>query len=96
MDALDAFWHLANLFVPALALAALSAALAKALWRRELAGVRWVRLAGGAAAAGALVTLGGLVLSGRDGRMTTYAVLVLANALALWWFGFGPGRRRGG
>lgn len=96
MDALDAFWHLANLFVPALALAMISAGLTKLLWRRDLAGVRWTRLAGAAAVAGALVTVGGLVLGGRDGRMATYAVLVLANALALWWFGFGPGRRRGG
>lgn len=93
MDALDAFWHLSNLFVPALALAALTAALAKLLWRRDLAGVPWLRLALGAAAAGALVTVGGLVLSGRDGRMATYAALVLANALVLWWIGFGPGRR---
>lgn len=95
MDALDAFWHLSNLFVPAVALAALTAALAKVLWRRDLAGVPWLRLALGAAAAGALVTVGGLVLSGRDGRMATYGALVLANALALWWIGFGPGRRRG-
>lgn len=95
MDALDAFWHLANLFVPAVALAALTTALAKLLWRRDLAGVPWLRLALVAAAAGALVTVGGLVLSGRDGRMATYGALVLANALALWWFGFGPGRRRG-
>jgi len=95
MDALDAFWHLVNLFLPAVALAALSAGLAKLLWRRELAAVRWQRLALGAAAAGALVTVGGLVLGGRDGRMATYALLVLANALALWWLGFGPGRRRG-
>jgi hypothetical protein len=33
--------------------------------------------------------LGGLVLSGRDGRMATYAAMVLANAAALGWAGFG-------
>jgi hypothetical protein len=95
MDPLDAFWHLGNLFVPAVALAALTSALAKLLWRRDLVGVTWTRLALAAAAAGMLVTLAGLVLGGRDGRMATYGALVLANALTLWWFGFGPGRRRG-
>ena len=88
MGPLDAFWHLANLFVPALALGALTAALAKLLWRRELAAVRWRRLAGAAGAAGALVTLAGLVLLGRDGKMATYGAMVVACALTLWWQGF--------
>ena len=92
MAPLDAFWHLANLFVPALALGALTAALAKLLWRRELAAVRWRRLAGTAGAAGAAVTLAGLVLLGRDGKMATYGAMVAACALTLWWQGFG--RRR--
>ena len=90
---LDALWHLGNLFVPALALGALAAAAAKGLWRRELAPVRWRQLALPACAACAAVTLAGLVLSGRDGRMLTYAAMVLACALTLWWRGFGPGRR---
>ena len=45
MGPIDAFWHLSNLFLSALLLGALAAALAKLLWRRELAGVRWRRLA---------------------------------------------------
>lgn len=93
MGPLDALWHLANLFVPSLALGALAGACAKLLWRRDLAGVRWRRLAGPAAAAGALATLAGLVLTGRDGRMVTYAAMVAACAVTLWWQGFGPGRR---
>ncbi len=93
MSFVDAFLHLFNLQLPALALAALSALLAKGLWRRELAGVPWARLAGWAALAGMLVTLAGLVLTGRDGRMATYGALVLAEALALWFVGFGPARR---
>jgi hypothetical protein len=32
------------------------------------------------------------VVFGRDGRMATYAGMVLATAGALWWWGFGPGR----
>ena len=93
MGPLDALWHLTNLFVPALALGSLAAALAKLLWRRELGAVSWRRLAGPACAAGALVTLVGLVLTGRDGKMATYAAMVLACAVTLWWQGFGPGRR---
>ena len=93
MGPLDALWHVANLFVPALALGALAAALAKLLWRRELAAVPWKRLAGPACAACAVVTVAGLALLGRDGKMATYAAMVLACALTLWWQGFGPGRR---
>jgi hypothetical protein len=90
---IDALWHLANLFAPALGLGVLSAAGAKLLWRRELAGVAWRRLAGPAAGASALVLLGGLTVFGRDGRMATYGGMVAASALTLWWWGFGPGRR---
>jgi hypothetical protein len=93
MGPLDALWHITNLFLPGLALGAASAALAKLLWRRELAAVRWRRLALPACAACAGVTLAGLVLTGRDGRMATYAAMVVGCALSLWWFGFGPGRR---
>ena len=94
MGPLDALWHLANLFVPALALGALAAALAKLVWRRELRPVSWRRLAGPAAAAGVLVTLAGLALFGSDGKMATYAAMVAGCAAALWWQGFGPGRGR--
>ena len=93
MGPLDALWHVANLFAPALALGALAAGLAKLLWRRQLAAVPWKRLAGPACAACAAVTLAGLALLGRDGRMATYAAMVLACALTLWWQAFGPGRR---
>lgn len=93
MGPLDALWHLANLFLPALGLGALAAALAKLLWRRELAPVPWARLAGPACAASAAVVLAGLALLGRDGKMATYAAMVAASALTLWWQGFGPGRR---
>ena len=93
MEPLDALWHLGNFFMPALMLGLLSAALAKLLWRRELAAVTWRRLAVPAVLACALVTLTGLVVFGRDGKMATYAGMVLACAFTLWWRGFGPGRR---
>ena len=93
MGPLDALMHLGNLFLPAVALAALAAGLAKLLWRRELAQVSFKRLALPAAIACAVVTLAGLLVFGRDGRMATYAGMVLACAFTLWWQGFGPGRR---
>ncbi|MBL8286709.1 MAG: hypothetical protein JNL85_01885 [Rubrivivax sp.] len=85
--------HLANLFVPAIALAAVAAGLAKLAWRRELAARGWWRLAWPAAAANAAVTVAGLAWTGADGRMATYGAMVLASAATLWWRGFGPGRR---
>jgi hypothetical protein len=35
-----------------------------------------------------VVTLAGLVLLGQDGRMATYAALVLGCAASLGWVGF--------
>jgi hypothetical protein len=90
---LDALWHLLNFAVPAFALGLISAVGAKLLWRRELAAVSWWRLARDASLAALLVLLAGLVLTGHDGRMATYAAMVVASALMLWWRGLGPGRQ---
>ncbi|MGV0961175.1 MAG: hypothetical protein ACOYB1_15205 [Limnohabitans sp.] len=80
------FWqlllHLFNFVLPAVAMAALMP------W----AG-RWVMGSGGApvrrrmaihALAGVLVLVAGLVLQGQDGKMSTYAVLVLVAATTEW------------
>ena len=93
MGPLDALWHLINFLLPAVSVGMLAAAGAKLFWRGELARVGWRRLAGWATGAGALTLLAGLLIFGRDGRMATYAALVVASAAALWWAGFGPGRR---
>ena len=91
MQSSDAFWHVINFFAPAVALGAIAAAATKLLWRRELGGVSAVRLWAWASAATALASVVGLVVFERDGRMATYAAMVLACAAALWWAGF---RRR--
>jgi hypothetical protein len=93
VEALDVLWHLLNFFAPALGVAVIAASATKLLWRRHLATVAWRRLVVPAGLAGMAVLLAGLVLLGRDGRMATYGALVVANALSLWWRGFGPGRR---
>ncbi|MDE2161253.1 MAG: hypothetical protein KGJ30_20280 [Burkholderiales bacterium] len=76
------------MFLPALMLGALAPLLAKGVWRRELARVSWRRLAGPACAACAAVALAGLIVFGHDGRMATYAAMVLVCAVMLWWRGF--------
>jgi hypothetical protein len=93
MSPIDALWHLLGLFLPALATGALAAAAAKALWRAELKGSRWSRLVLWSGGAGSLALLAGLVVLGRDGRMLSYAAMLVAAALALWWAGFVRPRR---
>jgi hypothetical protein len=93
MGVLDAIWHLLNLLAPAVGLGMIAAGGAKLVWRRELKAVSWRRLAGWAVALCTVVLLAGLVITGRDGRMGTYAAMVLACALGLWWAGFRSGGR---
>lgn len=89
----DALIHLVNFFLPALGVGWIAALLCKLLWSARLRGVGLLRLAGRAAGAGGVALVGGLVLFGHDGKMATYAALVLAAAVALLWTGWGPGRR---
>lgn len=89
MTALDALIHLLNFLLPAVLLGGIAAALAKLVWRRGLKGAPWWRLAGWASGAAALALTGGLLLTGRDGAMATYGVMVLACAAALGWAGWG-------
>lgn len=93
MQASAAVWHLLNFFAPALAVGLLAPALAKLLWRKELRGAPWARLAAWASGACALVLIAGLIVFGHDGMMATYAAMLAACAATLWWRGFGPARR---
>ena len=85
MDALDLFWHLANFVLPAVGVGALTAALCKLFWRRGLARTSWFTLAWQASAAGLAVLVAGLVITGHDGRMLTWAGLVIACAVVPWY-----------
>lgn len=89
MGPLDAFWHALHLILPALLTATVAAGLSKLLWRDDLRKVSWARLSVWGAGAGALALVGGLVLFGRDGRMASYGVMILCNAIALGWVGWG-------
>jgi hypothetical protein len=85
LDPLNLFWHLANFVLPAVGVGALTAALCKLLWRRSLARTPWFTLAWQASAAGLAVLVAGLVITGHDGRMITYAGLVVACAAVPWF-----------
>jgi len=85
LDPLNLFWHLANFVLPAVGVGALTAALCKLLWRRSLARTPWFTLAWQASAAGLAVLIAGLVITGHDGRMITYAGLVIACAAVPWF-----------
>jgi len=84
LDALNLLWHIANFVLPAVGVGALTAALCKLFWRRSLARTSWFTLAWQASAAGVAVLVAGLVITGHDGRMVTYAGLVLACAIVPW------------
>lgn len=92
MPALQALWHLLNLFAPALLTGVLAATGMKWLWRRELKIVSWLGLAVAAVLACGVATLAGLLVFGRDGRLATYGAMVALCAATLWWRGFA--RRR--
>lgn len=93
MSAIDACLHFLNFLAPALGVGLLAPLFAKLLWRRELKGTTWVRLSVWAVAWSASALVAGLIILGHDGKMATYAAMVCACALALWWVGFGPLRR---
>jgi TctA family transporter len=87
MGPIDALWHLLNLFVPAIGMGLVVPSLAKLVWRRALKPVAWRALAQWVAGVCAVVTVAGLVITGHDGRMATYAAMVVASAAVLWWRG---------
>ena len=87
MNFVDAFWHIANFFAPALVVGLLAAAAAKRVWRPDLAAIGWLRLAAWAIGAMAVVSMLGLVIFEHDGQMITYAAMLVACAVALWWAG---------
>jgi len=83
------FLHLANFVWPALTVAALLAC-AVLLRQGGRKGQPWMRRFGQAwgwlALAGVAVLLAGLVVFSHDGKMLTYAALVLVQGtLAAWW-----------
>ena len=92
MNPVDAFWHIANFFAPALVVGYLAAGASKLLWRDALGAIGWLRLGAWPSAAMAGVSVLGLVVFEHDGKIVTYGAMVLACAMALWWAGFRSSR----
>lgn len=85
MTVLALIFHLANFAAPALGVALLLWAMPR-VWPRTRPG-RWaarkelLALCG----LGVAVLLAGLIVFGRDGKMLSYAALVLAQGTLVWW-----------
>lgn len=89
MSVLDVLNHLLNFALPAFFLALVlglasrfivqGKASARPLWRQI--GINF--------AAGLLVLVAGLILFGRDGKMATYAALVVVSSTVQWWLSGG-------
>lgn len=82
MTPADLVWHLGGFLAPALLVALV-------LWpgvafRRPKPG-RWVALVW-LSLAGVMVLLAGLAWFGRDGRMATYAAMILVQGSLIWWW----------
>lgn len=94
MNLLDLFWHLAGFVAPAWALAL---GVVGASWffmrNRGPVGDPSKRFATNFAV-NVLVLVAGLVLTGQDGRLITYAALVLASATCEWVWVWRASRRR--
>ena len=87
MDMLDFINHLINFVAPALGLALLVPSLARLVWWSALKPVAWLHQVKWVFVSNVVVLVAGLLLLGRDGAMWTYAGLVLASALSVWWTG---------
>ncbi len=83
MGPIDFLVHLTSFLAPALFLGLSLPLAARVVLRNSRGGRFWLQ-AGLVALAAAAVLAGGLWWSGRDGRMGTYAAMVLAAASAQW------------
>ena len=84
MNALDWFWVFANFLMPAWVMAELLAVLAPR-WLHRGRRPRFVLNLVLSGLLGTLVLVVGLVLTQNDGRMATYAALLLVQATLQWW-----------
>jgi hypothetical protein len=84
MSLLDLLNHLLNFVAPALAVGFMCALAGRVFGRRAAGAPPWWIQGAINSGAGVLALLGGLVFSGRDGAMITYAVLVAVCATSQW------------
>ena len=87
MNALDLARHLLSFVAPAFAVAVLVALAGRVVLPRASRPQRWWAPLALNFVAGVLVLLAGLWFFGRDGKMATYAALVLVVATCQWLSG---------
>ena len=85
MSLLGLLDHLLNFVAPALVVGFLVAALAPLVMKAARPHHSWLTQSAINSGASALVLLAGLVLFGHDGKMATYAAMLLACASAQWF-----------
>ncbi|MCJ0765073.1 hypothetical protein [Variovorax terrae] len=84
MGPLDLFFHLSNFVAPALGVAALSVLAARFFGGKQAYVRAWWSQLAIVFVVNAAVLLAGLWFFGRDGKMATYAALVLACGTSQW------------
>ena len=84
MDFLAALNHLLNFAAPAAALALVLVLAGRVFVRNSAQSIAWWAQAAIVFVVGCAVLLAGLWLLGRDGKLLTYAALVLACASCQW------------
>ena len=77
--------HLLNFVAPALFVGVLVAAIAPLLMKKARPHHSWLTQSAINSGAGLLVLLAGLLVFGRDGKMATYAAMVLVCASSQWF-----------
>ena len=84
MGILDQFIHLANFLAPALAVGFLLALIGPFLIKKSAANNGFIVQAAINCIAGSLALIVGLWFFGRDGKMATYAALLVVSATSQW------------
>ena len=84
MGPIDLLFHLMGFVLPALVLGLLLVFLARIFMPKVPVAPTWWAQAAINSGVGVLVLLAGLVFFGRDGKMATYAALVVAMASSQW------------
>ena len=84
MNSFSIFLHLLAFFLPALALALALVLASRLIWPDLAKAAGWRGALAINFVVGGAVLVAGLVLTGADGRMATYAALVLACATSQW------------
>jgi hypothetical protein len=85
MNVFAALLHMLNFCTPALGVALILTGLSRTFWRKPLRSIPYLHQVILTSAVGVLVLALGLLLEERDGRVGIYIVMLIGQALILWW-----------